>query len=241
MREVDFHSHTLFSRCGLHSVIEMLTHAKRAGLTGLAITDHGPMLKGSTPSTFFDRLAQPLDGITMLKGMECNIKNDDGEIDFPLPYLRFADIVLLGLHPGNAPGLSRESYTSLMLRALDKNPFVDIVTHPEDPAFPLDLMQLADYASDHGIALEINNSKALYKRFHVKETIALIEACKKAGCRVAVDSDAHAFQEIGLDSSVLPLLERAKFPEGLIMNATAEGAFGFVEERRKIKKEFIKS
>ena len=167
-------------------------------------------------------------------------KNDDGEIDFPLPYLKFADIVLLGLHPGNAPGLSRERYTSLMLRALNKNPFVDIVTHPEDPAFPLDLGQLADYARDHGIALEINNSKALYKRFQVTETIALIEACKKAGCRVAVDSDAHAFQEIGLDSSVLPLLKQAHFPPELIINAEAGGAFQFVEERRKIKRGFVK-
>jgi Histidinol phosphatase and related hydrolases of the PHP family len=238
MLEVDFHSHTLFSRCGLHSVIEMLTYAKHAGLKGLAITDHGPMLKGSTPSTFFDRLGQPLDGITMLKGMECNIKNDDGEIDFPLPYLKFADIVLLGLHPGNTPGLSREQNTPLMLRALDKNPFVDIITHPEDPAFPLDLPILADYARDHGMALEINNSKALYKRFPVQATIDLIEVCKKAGCRVVIDSDAHAFQEIGQDSSVKPLLERADFPKELIINDRVERAFQFVEERRKIKKEF---
>jgi putative hydrolase len=240
MLEVDFHSHTLFSRCGLHSVIEMLAHAKHAGLKGLAITDHGPFLKGGTPSTFFERLGQPITGITMLKGMECNIKNEEGEIDFPMPYLKFADIVLLGLHPGNTPGLSRERYTSLMLRALDKNPFVDIVTHPEDPAFPLDLLMMACYARDHGIALEINNSKALYKRFPPQATAALIEECKKAECRVVINSDAHAIHEIGLDISVLPLLERARFPRELIVNATAEGAFGFVEERRKMKTDFIK-
>jgi putative hydrolase len=240
MLEVDFHSHTLFSKCGLHSVIEMLTHAKRAGLKGLAITDHGPMLKGVTPNTFFERLGQPLDGITMLKGMECNIKNETGEIDFPMPYLKFADIVLVGLHPGNAPGLSREHYTSFMLNALEKNPFIDIVTHPEDTAFPLDLPRLADYARDHRMALEINNSKALYKRFPRQGTVALIDACKKASCRVVIDSDAHAVHEIGLDSSVLPLLEQASFPRELIINATAEGAFGFVEERRKMKTEFIK-
>lgn len=239
MLEVDFHSHSLFSKCGLHSVIEMLTYAKHAGLKGLAITDHGPMLKGCTPSTFFDRLGQPVEGITMLKGMECNIKNDEGEIDFPLMYLQYADIVLLGLHPGNTPGLSREHYTSLLLRALDKNPFIDIVTHPEDPAFPLDLPILANYARDHRMALEINNSKALYKRFSVRETIALIEACKKTSCGVVIDSDAHAFQEIGLDNSVRPLLEKANFPKELIINTTAEEAFKFVEERRKIKTDFI--
>ena len=240
MLEVDFHSHTLFSRCGMHSIIEMLTHARFAGLKGLAITDHGPFLKGRTPNTFFERLGQPITGITMLKGMECNIKNEEGEIDFPLPYLKFADIVLLGLHPGYMPGLSREHYTSLMLRALDKNPFVDIVTHPEDPAFPLDLPELAGFAHDRGIALEINNSKVLYKRSPLQATVALIEACKKAACRVVIDSDAHAIHEIGLDSSVLPLLERAKFPRELIVNATAKGAFGFVEERRKLKTDFVK-
>ena len=41
MLEVDFHSHSLFSGCGLHTIIEMLTYAKTVGLKALAITDHG--------------------------------------------------------------------------------------------------------------------------------------------------------------------------------------------------------
>ena len=49
MLEVDFHSHTFFSKCGLHSIIEMLTEAKNRGLAALAITDHGPVLLGGTP------------------------------------------------------------------------------------------------------------------------------------------------------------------------------------------------
>jgi len=53
--KVDLHSHSLFSNCGLHTVLEMLTAAKNAGLKALAITDHGTALEGRISSPFFDR------------------------------------------------------------------------------------------------------------------------------------------------------------------------------------------
>jgi putative hydrolase len=53
MIPVDFHSHSLFSGCGVHTVLEMLTAAKAKGLKGLAITDHGKLVKGRANSVFF--------------------------------------------------------------------------------------------------------------------------------------------------------------------------------------------
>ena len=95
MLEVDFHSHSLFSGCGLHTIIEMLTYAKSIGLKALAITDHGTAQNGHISSPFFDRLVDPVDGIRLLKGQECNVVNDQGGIDFPVRFLKFTDIVLL--------------------------------------------------------------------------------------------------------------------------------------------------
>jgi putative hydrolase len=232
MLPVDFHSHTLFSKCGLHTIIEMLTEAKARGLAALAITDHGPKLESCTPSTFWDRLLDPVVGIRLLKGMECNVISDEGDIDFPQKFLKYADIILLGLHPHLPRGISAPKNTEFLLRALEKNPFVDIVTHPEDEAYPVEFDTLAEYAAGHGIALECNNSKILNKRVSSERLLALLDACKRAGCRIAVNSDAHAIGEVGLDESVRPLIEHAGIAPELVVNRTAESAFAFVEERR---------
>jgi putative hydrolase len=238
MLKVDFHSHTHFSKCGLHSIVEMLTEARNRGLAALAITDHGPVLQGGTPSTFYDRLVDPVDGIRLLKGLECNIAKDNGEIDFPQKFLKYADIILLGLHPHLPAGKPKEQNTALLIRALEKNPFVDIVTHPEDVQYPVDFDKLAQYAKVHGVALECNNSKILNKRVAPELMVDLLDACKRAGCRIAVNSDAHALKEVGCDDSVRPLLMQVGFPEDLIVNRDVKSAFAFIEERRKVKLSF---
>jgi putative hydrolase len=239
MLTVDFHSHTLFSKCGLHTIVEMLTKAKSRGIAGLAITDHGPKLEGGPPTTFWDRLKAPVDGIRLLKGMECNIIADDGAIDFPMQMLQYADIVLLGLHPHLPAGKSSSHNTGLLIRALTKNPFVDIVTHPEDLQYPLDFKALAQFAGERGLALECNNSKILNNRVAPERMIEYLDACKSARCRIAVNSDAHALTEVGLDESVRPLLQVVEYPVDLIVNETAASAFAFVEERRKVKRDFM--
>jgi putative hydrolase len=239
MLTVDFHSHTFFSKCGLHSIVEMLTEAKARGLVALAITDHGPVLGGGPPTTFWDRLSDPVSGIRLLKGLECNIVSDNGVIDFPQKMLAYADIVLLGLHPHLPGGKTAGHNTDLLVAALEANPFVDIVTHPEDVSYPVDFDVLAAFAKERGIALECNNSKVLNKRVSPERMLEFLGACKRAGCRVAVNSDAHALGEVGLDDSVRPLLRRAGIDSRLIVNQTAESAFAFVEERRKIKLAYL--
>jgi|WetSurMetagenome_2_1015567.scaffolds.fasta_scaffold02725_7 putative hydrolase len=241
MLPVDFHSHTLFSKCGLHTIVEMLSEAKARGLAALAITDHGSMLGGGPPTTFWDRLENPVDGIRMLKGMECNISSAEGAIDFPRAMLAYADVVLVGLHPHLPAGKPARHNTRLLLDALEKNPFVDIVTHSEDVQYPVDFDALAAFAKEAGVALECNNSKILNKRVPPERMLSLLAACKRAGCRVAINSDAHALGEVGLDDSVRPLVRAAGIGESLIVNRTAESAFSFVEERRKVKRAFMDS
>lgn len=239
MLKVDFHSHSHFSLCGLHSVLEMLTAAKNKGLAALAITDHGSMLKGSIPSTFFDRLFDPVPGIRLLKGMECNIAGDNGEIDFPMRYLPWVDIVLLGLHPHLPKKQTAQHNTGLLLKALEKNPFVDIVTHPEDVEYPVDFKDVSLFAKEHGIALECNNSKILNNRVSKELMMEYLNVCKDIGCLIAINSDAHAIGEIGLDDSVRPLLQTVGFPENRIVNRNAHSAFEFLETRRAVKKEIL--
>jgi len=232
MLDIDLHSHSSYSLCGLHSFLEMLTRARENGMSALAITDHGPQLGGRLASTFFDRLVNPVAGIRLLKGVECNLDGDGGRIDLPRRFLPYCDVILLGVHPNTPAGQGAATYTDLLIAALRANPEVAIVTHPNSDEYPLELRRLARAAADLDVALEVNNSKTAFKRVDDAVTCELIECCKEEQCMVAVSSDAHAVNEIGDDSAVQPLLEKVGLPEHLIVNRSAASALDWLSRRR---------
>lgn len=236
MIPVDFHVHSIFSLCGLHTVLELLDRARSLGMKGFAVTDHGLTIGGRLNSVFFERFVSPDPDVVVLKGVECNLLDREGTIDLPAEYLRFLDIVLCGIHPNFEKGLGRQAYTEFMLAALERNPMIDIVTHPNDATYPVDYGALAKAAAAAGMALELNNSKILYPRSTPAEAVALLTACKEQRCRIAVNSDTHAIHELGDDRAVAPLLREVAFPHELIVNRTAVAAFDFVEERRSLKR-----
>jgi putative hydrolase len=236
MISVDFHSHSLFSGCGVHTVVEMLTEAKRLGLRGLAITDHGRLVGGRANTVFFERLSDPVPGIRLLKGIEANINGDTGRIDVGQGVLPFLDVILLGLHDNLKTGLGREWYTYALLKALVQNPYIDILSHLNSANYPVDYDAVAEAAVRLDIAVEMNNSKVAYQRVSDDETGCFIEACKKRDCKAAVCSDAHCFQELGQDGAIRALLSKYDYPEALIVNRTAESAFEFVESRKSRKR-----
>ena len=235
MLQIDLHVHTLFSLCGIHTVMELLERARMLGMKGLAITDHGLTIGGRLNSPFFERFQSPYPDIKVLKGIECNILDEKGTIDLPPNFVQWIDVVLAGIHPNIEKGLGRERYTDMVIAAIEKNPSIDIISHPNDPAYPVDYLKLARSAKNKGVALELNNSKILYKRSSVEDTISLIEACRDMGCSMAVCSDTHAILELGRDDSVMPLLVKANFPEELLVTRTAETTLAFIDSRKKNK------
>jgi len=235
MLEVDLHTHTLFSTCGMHTVLELLTRAKEIGLKGIAITDHGPALGGRLKGTFFNRFKSPFPEVVVYKGVECNILEKKGEIDFPKSFLPYLDVVLLGIHLNIPKGLSVDEYTDMLISAIENNPGIDIITHPNEMLFPVDYSRLCHCAADRGIAIELNNSRSLYKRSTNENVIALLEQCIKSHCRVAVASDAHAILELGCDESVSPLLEKTGFPTDLLVTKDAQSVEAFLRERKGLR------
>jgi len=232
MIPVDLHSHTLMSQCGIHTHLEMLQAAREKGLAGLAITDHGPALKGRLPSPVFERLVQPVPGIRFIKGIEANVTDAEGTIDVPDWLLPLLDIVLLGLHVRFPLRRGSADWTDALIEAMRRNPWVDVITHPVDENFPLDLERLAKEAQGLGMAIELNNSKVLYQRTTTEEVARLLAICRDTGCKVAVCSDSHTVEEIGGDESVRPLLEASGIPGSQVVNASAGTAFAFIAARR---------
>ncbi|MFW6244547.1 MAG: PHP domain-containing protein [Fibrobacterota bacterium] len=238
MIQFDLHVHTIFSQCGIHTVLELLERARVLGMKGFAVTDHGLTLGGRLNNPFFERFRSPYPEIKVLKGVECNLLDEKGTVDIPAKHMPFIDIVLLGIHPNTPKGLSREAYTDMLVAAIRANPCIDVITHPNDPHYPVDYRRLAFEAAKSGVALELNNSKILYKRSPVESAESLVQACRDEGCPMALCSDTHAILELGTDESVRPILETAHFPDELLVNRDEESALFFVESRRKNKADF---
>lgn len=233
MIEVDLHTHSLFSSCGLHTTIEMLEKGKALGMKGLAITDHGPALGGRLSSVFFTRLEDPVPGIRLLKGVECNLLEEPGRIDCPQSFLPHMDVVLLGIHSNTDAGLGKARLTQMLLQAIKNNQYVDAIAHLDSAPCEIDYGPIVREALKCDMVVEINNSKSRPGVASPEATQELIAVCKKLECPIVVSSDAHALNEVGRDDLVRPLLERARFPVNLIVNRDAQAAFRFVEANRR--------
>jgi putative hydrolase len=232
MLKVDFHVHTLYSHCGIHTHLELLAEAARIGIKIMAITDHGPAIGGRVNSVFYDRFNNPYSQVKLLKGIESNLADADGGIDVPRHLLKYMDIVLLGIHPNTPAKLGVDEYTRRICAAMRSNRCVDIITHPNDPNFPVDFVALAECAAECGMALELNNSKTLHKRTTPEITTCLVKACVRCGCRIAINSDTHAITELGRDEAVIPYLAQCSVPEELVLTRDVETALNFIDERR---------
>lgn len=235
MLEIDLHVHSLFSNCGLHTILELIEQAKCQGMKGIAVTDHGPSLGGRLNSPFFDRFRYSDDTFVFYKGIEANVIDAQGTIDIPFEYISNCDVVLLGLHHNVQKGMSASGYTDMLINAIERNPCVDMITHPNDTTYPIDYVKLCSAAALHGVAIELNNSRTLYRRSSDETTIGMINACVETGCRLVVASDTHAIQELGDDSAVSPLLARTQFPKDLLVTLNAGTVNRFLLERKKNK------
>ena len=145
------------------------------------------------------------------------------------------DIVLLGIHHNIQKGPGKAKYTEMLLRAIEENPYIDVLAHLNVVHYDVDFDAVIRSAMDHGILIEINNSKCLPRRSSPEAIRQLILTCEKLMCPVIVSSDAHAINEIGQDHMIRPILEDMDFPQELILNRNPESMYDFIESRRKYK------
>ena len=193
----DLHMHTTTTD-GKDGIDAMATAAKAAGLQYIAITDHSQALamaggldehRALAHAATIREIGRRLDGITLLAGIECDIR-PDGTMDLTDDCLAQLDVVIASVHSGfsQEPAALTERY----LRAIE-NPWVDVLGHPtgrlllkrEPLAFDLDAVIAA--AVRRGVAIEIN---CQVDRLDVGDGIAHHALVK--GARLVISSDAHS-------------------------------------------------
>ena len=176
----------------------MALAAREAGLEYLAITDHSKALAMANGLDEHRALAHArrvreigdrLEGITLLAGIECDIRAD-GSMDLADDCLAELDVVVASVH--SAFNQDETQMTDRMLRAI-ANPFVDIIGHPtgrillrRDP-YKLDVGRLIAAAAEAGVALEIN---CQVDRLDLSDTNA--KAARDRGVKIVISTDSHA-------------------------------------------------
>ena len=143
-------------------------------------------------------------GFRLLHGCEMEI-TVDGRLDYPDELLERYDVVVASLHVGRKQ--PRKQLMERYLVALH-SPHVDIIAHPSGRKIgiredlDLDWETFYRVAAETGTILEVNGSD---ERLDLDDRRARM--ARDAGCRIAIDSDAHYLGEF--DNMRLGRLARA--------------------------------
>lgn len=224
---MDLHTHTIASGHAYSTILEMAEAAGRKGIELLGITEHGPAMKGSCDTIYFENLKvipRERYGVQMLFGAEANVMDENGTLDLPDELLARMDLCVASLHIPCFPPQGREENTRAY-RNVMKNPYVNIIGHPDDPRYPIDLRAVVETAKEQHVLLEMNNSSLVptsFRKATEEGYLEFLELCREYDQPIVMGSDAHVDIDVGNHGYVAAILEKADFPEHLIVNTDVE-------------------
>jgi putative hydrolase len=251
----DYHTHSDNSD-GKNTVEEMVRAAAAAGLTEMAITDHGcsKWFKGVKPKRYpmikaLVEKAGTENNVKTYFGVEANFTGTDGQIDVSTEDRDKVDILLCGVHrfvrAANAksffsffvpnwfwwilhytPKSRIRKNTEFVKRAIEKNN-IDIWTHP-NLYFKLDMVDVARTCAERGTLIELNSSHIAFRPIDFERMLA-------TGAKFIIDSDSHSTRRVGAVDKVYEFLKSCDFKECDIVNLN--GTF----ENFRVKWEKVKT
>jgi putative hydrolase len=195
----DCHTHSDWSDGG-SPIREMAETARDLGHEYMVLTDHSPRLsvaRGLSPERLREQLAvvadlnRELAPFRILTGIEVDI-NEDGSLDQEPELLARLDVVVASVH--SKLRMPSEQMTERMVMAI-ANPYTDVLGHctgrlvvgrgrPEsefDPEIVFEACRRFD------VAVEVNSRPE-----RLDPPKRLLRLAVEAGCKVAIDTDAHA-------------------------------------------------
>lgn len=226
----DLHMHSTASD-GRADAETMARAARAAGLEYIAITDHSQslaMANGLDEPRALEHARQiralndRLEGITVLAGIECDIR-PDGTMDLADDCLAELDIVIASIH--SAFSQDEAQMTDRILRAL-ACPWVDVLGHPtgrlilKREPYRLAFEQILSAAAAAGVALEINSQ---VDRLDLDDSHARL--ARDRGVPLIIDSDAHSPAALGNLRWGVTVARRAWLEPADVLNTRPLGAF----------------
>ncbi|MGL4989429.1 MAG: phosphatase [Cetobacterium sp.] len=239
--KIDLHIHTNVNPHAFSTLEENISAAAKKGMEVIAITNHGPALE-DTPHWWhlvnIAVLPDVIEGVRVIKGVEANICNEFGKLDINSRVSESVELVLAGFHVIDEYGNidDREKNTTAILNLIKKQK-ADIIVHLGNPIFPIDYERVVEAAVQNNVALEVNNTSlgTITRVGSKKNCKAMLELAKKAGCLIALGTDAHYSGHIGCFERVIDLLNEVDYPEELIVNSSRDNFDKFLRVRQELR------
>lgn len=229
----DYHTHTVHSH-GKGSIEDNVKEAISKGIKTIGISDHGykHMIFGVKSKDIYkmreeiDKLNLKYTNIDILLGMECNILDENGNIDINDNITDLLDYVMAGYHFGSTPtsirGMinhcknyllksqkSKEYNTNAIINAMKKND-IFIITHPGDKG-DVYIEEIAKVAKETNTKLEINSSHGFLNANQLKRI-------KHIGNKFIIGSDAHKPENVGNFELAMKNIREANLDLSLVEN-----------------------
>ena len=219
----DLHMHTTWSDGG-HSVAEMGEALIARGYTHGVITDHSQYLKvanGLTPERLekqrieIDAFNEKHPDFHLFAGTEMDIL-PDGSLDFDDEVLKGLDFVIASIHSSFSQ--SQDKIMARMLTAM-QNPFVHMIAHPTGrivggrDGYNPDMEQLIEWAREYGKILELNANP-----HRLDLCTEHLEMAMAAGVPIAINTDAHAIDQLRFMEIGVGYAQKAWLKKDLIVN-----------------------
>ena len=235
---VETHYHTIASGHAYSTVLEGVMYAKRYGMKGLAVTDHGPAMPGAPHIWHFGNqsaIGEEVDGIRIFRGAEANIMDYDGGLDITEEFLKKLDWVIASYHVGCCPPSSVEDHTRGYLKVLE-NPYVDALGHSGNDDYVYDYETVVREVKRLGKVMEINNHSPIGRPGSGERCPVIARLCAQYEGPVVISTDAHFAAKIGQADWAFEMLESVGYPKELILNRDLETFERYLAGRPRMQK-----
>lgn len=224
---VDAHCHTLASGHAYSTIQEYAREAHNKGFKMVGITDHGPKMPGSSHVYHIANqrvVPEKIYGVEILRGVEANIVDYDGNLDIPERFLKGLDWVIASLHDVCIEPGDIDENTRGIIKAME-NEYVDVIAHPGNPAFPIHKEEIVLKAKQTNTLIEINNSSLANngsRSGSLENCIDIAKLCKKHNVKVILGSDAHISFDLGKFDKASEIFHKIDMPKELVMNISPD-------------------
>lgn len=234
----DLHMHTTWSD-GAHAVHEMGGALIAKGYSHAVITDHSQYLKvanGLTPERLFNQRKEieafnvKHPEFTLFAGTEMDIL-PDGTLDFADDVLQSLDFVIASIHSSFTQ--PREQIMARLHNAIS-HPYVHMIAHPtgrvieQREGYDVDIPQLIAWAKEYGKILELNANP-----YRLDLCVAHLQLAYEAGVPVAINTDAHAIEQLRFMTTGVHYAQKAWLPTTHIVNTWTKEKFeAFIRQHK---------
>ena len=233
----DTHAHSVASTHAYSTVDEYFRAASEKGLQLFSITDHGPEMPDSPHPWHFGNmrvLPRLRYGVAMLRGVEANIlASAEHRLDVNDTLMSFMDFGIASFHEPVFKPASRKQHTKAMIAAMETG-LIQIIGHPGNPNYPINIEDVVRAARDNNVLVEINNSSFISSRLGSEpHCMQILEAVQRLDWKVALSSDSHVHYTVGDVGVALEKINQIGFPEKNITTLNARRLLEFLAEHGK--------